>query len=77
MEKKKIKVGQVFRVFEVTKRYYFNDSGKWFSELNNVYFGNNFGVDGYLSDSGHCHHFGIDHRNHAKQVGLLRITKVK
>ena len=77
---KEIKVGQVFRVFEVIDdQYNLGLRGMFFCESNDHYLGNKFGVNIPFNapfDNSSIH-LGIDERMHAKQVGLLRITKVK
>lgn len=74
-----MKVGDVYRVFEVTDENYYSKSlaGKQFAELGNEWLGNEYGVHSPLEFRGVKElHFGIDERNGARLIGQLRITKL-
>lgn len=65
-----------FRVFEILhNKYGENTKGLHSVEKNDHYLGNEFGVNLFVGSD--RDHFGIDERQDARLVGLLRVTKWK
>lgn len=74
-----LKVGQTFRVFEILYDIYSAGfTGRWTAERADGFNANRYGFNSFLACNGvDGLHFNIFPNNRAKQVGLLRITKLK
>lgn len=75
-----LKVGMSFRVFEISDKHYSTDNiGKWFSEQNDEYKGNEYGVNAPLMQEHQKRneHIGIDERGHGILKGILTIKTLK
>lgn len=75
-----MKTGERLDVFEVLPDSWYKDLkvGSWVSEpLDSPFHGNIFGVNVLANTGKNWYHLGLDHRNEAKKVGTLIITKIK
>lgn len=81
MQIKVMKVGDVYRVFEVNEGYYYQECiGKWACEADGDYYGNKFGVDLFIHAPllhGNLPHVGLGERNQATLKGRLIIKSLK